>query len=148
MNKAFVRESEPDGTAYCPSCGTLGTPVGKSTLDHHVTVESRMNIGEGAWFCSFAKCDIAYFDLFDRVVAVSELQHPIYPKDPSAPICPCFGFTLDNMNRAIQQRSPESIRELLTKSKSISANCKILAADGRCCMQEVQRLYIRGVGLR
>ncbi len=143
MNKAFVREQEPDGRAYCPQCGTLGVAVGKSTLDHHILAEARSKVGAGAWFCGFARCEVAYFDLFERLVLVSELKHPIYPKDLDAPICPCFGFTLEDIDTAIRQRSPASIRELLAKSKSKEAKCEYLAADGQCCMQEVQRHYIR-----
>jgi bacterioferritin-associated ferredoxin len=146
MNKAFVREQEPDGRAYCPQCGTLGVAVGKATLDHHIVADSRSKLGDGAWFCGFARCDVAYFDLFERLVLVSELRAPIYPKDTNAPICPCFGFTLEDIESAIQQRSPESIRELLRKSTSKEANCGLCSPDGQCCMQEVQRLYIRGVG--
>ncbi len=146
MNKAFVREAEPDGTAYCPQCGTLGVVVSKATLDQHINADSRLKLGAGAWFCSFARCEVGYFDLFERVVLVSELLHPVYPKDTNAPICPCFDFKLEDVELAIQQRSPASIRELLKKSKSEAANCRNLAANGQCCMQEVQRLYIRGVG--
>lgn len=146
MNKAFVRESEPDGHAFCPQCGTLGVAVSKATLDYHIHADSRAKLGEDAWFCAFARCEIAYFDMFERVALVSELRHPIYPKDTSAAICPCFGFTMENVDAAIQQRTPVPIRELLAKSKSKEANCKTLAPSGHCCMQEVRRLYIRGVG--
>ena len=146
MNKAFVREPEQDGRAYCPKCGTLGVTVGKITLDHHIAPEARAKLGDGAWYCGFARCDVAYFDLFERLVLVPELLVPIYPKDRDAPICPCFGFKLEDIESAIQQRSPESIRELLRKSKSKEAHCSISSPDGLCCMQEVQRLYIRGVG--
>lgn len=145
MNKAFVREQEPDGRAYCPLCGTLGDTVGKAPLDHHIQTESRSKLGDAAWFCGYARCEVAYFDLFERVVLVSELKHPIYPKDPDAPVCPCFGFTIEDIESAIQARSPESIRELLKKSKSPAANCSTVAPNGQCCMQEVQRQYIRGV---
>ena len=146
MNKAFVREPEADGRAYCPLCGALGVAVGKATLDHQIQSDSRAKLGASAWFCGFANCEIAYFDLFERVVLVCELQHSIYPKDANAPICPCFGLTLEDVDTTIRLRSPGPIRELLAKSKSKEANCGILSPDGKCCMQEVQRLYIRGVG--
>gem|GEM_PF-5821896 len=48
---------------------------------------------------------------------------------------------------AIKQRSPGSIRELTTKSKSKQANCGTLAPNGQRFMQEVQRLYIRAIAL-
>lgn len=144
MNKAFVREPEPDGRAYCPGCGSLGVAVDSVTLDHHVDAESRAAIGEIGWFCNFSRCEVAYFDLFERVIRVNQLRHPVYPKDPRAAICPCFGFTAEDVEAAVQHRSPASIRELLAKSKTKEARCGILAPDGQCCMQEVQRLYIRG----
>ncbi len=43
MNKAFVREPESDGRAYCPRCGALGTPVNKVTLDRYVRNEREHN---------------------------------------------------------------------------------------------------------
>lgn len=144
MNKAFVREPEPDGRAYCPGCGSLGTAVGEATLDQHVRSEHRTTLGDSAWFCGFARCPVAYFDLYERMVPVSQLRGAIYPKDVNAPICPCFGFTLDDVDQAIDQRSPATIRELLEKSKSSEARCATLAPDGQCCLREVKRLYIRG----
>lgn len=145
MNKAFVREPDPDGRAFCPACGALGTAVGRTTLDHHIRGDARAKLGADAWFCPYHGCDTAYFDLFERTVSTSELQRPVYPKSLDAPICACFGFTIDDLDSAIDRCSPESIRELLAKSKSPEANCATLAANGQCCMQEVQRLYIRGV---
>ncbi len=145
MNKAFVREPEFDGQAYCPRCGSLGTSVSKTTLDRHVQSQSRTRMGDSAWFCDFARCDVVYFDLFERFVAVDELRSTVYPKDTAAPICACFGFTLDDIDADVREGTPTRIRELLAKSNSSDAQCHTLAADGRCCMREVQRLYMRGI---
>ena len=145
MNKAFVREPEFDGRAYCPRCGSLGLPVNNATLDRHVQPQSRTRLEDAAWFCEFARCDVAYFDLFERCVAVDELQRAVYPKDAAAPICACFGFDVDDIEDDVCQGTPTRIRELLAKSKSNDAQCRTLAADGRCCMREVQRLYMRRI---
>ncbi len=145
MNKAFIREPEFDGRAYCPRCGSLGTSVNNATLDRHVQKQSRPRIGDSAWFCDFARCDVAYFDLFERFVAVNELQSTVYPKDAAAPICACFGFRLEDIEADVRQGTPIRIRELLAKSKSSDAQCHTLAADGRCCIREVQRLYMRRI---
>jgi len=145
MNKAFIREPEFDGRAYCPQCGSLGTPVNKATLDHHVQQHARSRLGDSAWYCNSARCGVAYFDLFERLIAVSELQSPVYPKDAAAPICACFGFMLEDIDADARQGIPTRIRELLAKSKSSDAQCHTLAADGRCCMREVQRLYMRRI---
>ena len=145
MNKAFVREPEFDGKAYCPKCGSLGTAVSESTLDHQVRESHRSRVGDAAWFCSFAKCNIAYFDLFESSVSVNELRTPVYPKDAGAPICACFAFTIEDLESDVSDGTPTRIRELLAKSKSNDANCRVLAADGQCCMREVQRLYMTRV---
>ncbi len=143
MNKAFVREPEFDGRVYCPRCKSLGTPVRKELLDHHIKAEFRTNLGDSAWFCEFATCEVAYFDQFERSIAVVELKNPVYPKDATAAICACFGFNRGDLEADLLDGSPTRIRELLAKSKTDVARCHILAANGECCMQEVQRLYIR-----
>ncbi len=148
MNKAFVREPEFDGKAYCPQCGSLGVGVCEATLDHHVQEAVRSRLADAAWYCGFAKCEIAYFDLFESRVSVEELRMPVYPKDADAPICPCFGFTLDDIEADVTEGTPVRIRELLANTKSNAANCRVLAADGQCCMREVQRLYMAQISGR
>ncbi|MBT6483852.1 MAG: hypothetical protein HOK71_04170 [Planctomycetaceae bacterium] len=145
MNKAFVREPEPDGRAFCPRCGSLGTSVDEATLDHHVQQHSRPRMGDSAWFCDSARCGVAYFDLFERFVAIDELQRAVYPKDAAAPICACFGFTLEDIEADVADGTPTRIRELLAKSNTSDAHCHTLAANGQCCMREVQRLYMRRI---
>jgi hypothetical protein len=143
MNKAFVREPEFDGRAFCPRCGTLGTPVGSGPLDTHIRDESRAKMRDAAWYCEFARCDVAYFNLFESVVLVSELRQPIYPYDLDAPICACFGFTYDDVEADARDSKPARIRQLLARSTTSEARCAALAVDGRCCMAEVQKLYMR-----
>ena len=143
MNKAFVREPESDGRAYCPRCGSLGIPVGAVALDTHIRPETRSKMREFAWFCNFPRCDAAYFNEFDEVVTVRDLILPVYPKDLDAPICPCFGFKYDDVEADLRDGKPSRIRELLAKSKTPDARCQSLAADGRCCMAAVQELYMR-----
>src|SRR5579859_1748664 len=92
MNKAFVREPEQT-IERCPRCGSPGQPVGAVTLDAQIQPESRAQLGESAFFCSSETCPIAYFDAFERSVSVEQLVRPVYPKDPDAPICACFGVT-------------------------------------------------------
>ena len=97
MNKAFVREPDFDGRVYCPQCGSLGVAVNRETLDHHVLEQVRSHLGDTAWFCEFARCEVGYFDRFERVVEVCKLKTAVYPKNTGAPICACFGFTLDDI---------------------------------------------------
>jgi hypothetical protein len=143
MNKAFIREPEFDGRAFCPRCGTLGSPVEHGPLDVHVQPSSRSKMGDTAWFCGFARCEVAYFNLFEAVVLVEELKAPVYPKDLDASMCACFGLGYDDVDADVREGTPTRIRELLARSKSSEARCAELAADGRCCMAAVQELYLR-----
>jgi Zinc binding domain len=143
MNKAFIREPEDDGRAYCPRCRTLGRPVQRGPLDTHIRPESRGKLGDSAWFCGFARCDVAYFNLFSAVVLMDELKAPVYPFDANAPICACFGLTYDDVLADVDDTKPTRIRELLAKSKSSEARCHMVAPDGQCCIGAVQELYMR-----
>jgi hypothetical protein len=143
MNKAFVKEPDFDGRAYCPRCKSLGLPVEHAILDLYIRAPSRNKLGDSGWFCGYAHCDVAYFNLFEAVVPVDELQKPVYPFDLDAPICACFGLTYDDVAADVSEGIPTRIRETLAQSKSSAAQCESLAADGRCCMAAVQELYMR-----
>lgn len=143
MNKAFVREPDDDGRGFCPRCGSLSTPVGAAPLDAHVRPTARGKLGQTAWFCSYPPCEVAYFDQLGGVVRTEELQGPVYPKFVEAPVCPCFNFTLEEIEADAEANVPTRIRELLVKSQSPAARCSILAADGRCCLTEVKRIYLK-----
>jgi hypothetical protein len=86
---------------------------------------------------------VAYFDRFERTVAVDQLRRPAYPKDPSAPICNCFGFATAEIDADLAGGTTVRVKALLAKSKSAEAHCATAAPDGRCCAVEVQRYYIR-----
>ena len=143
MNKAFVREPDDDGLAYCPRCGSLGIPVTSGPLDTHIQPQSRAKMHDAAWFCNYPRCEAAYFNQFDAVVTTDELNGPIYPKDGTAPLCPCFGFTYEDAVADVDDGTPTRIRQLLAKSKSSEARCSTLAPDGRSCISTVQELYMK-----
>jgi hypothetical protein len=143
MNKAFVREPEDDGRAFCPRCGALGTAVSAGPLDTYIRANARGKLGSTAWFCSYGPCECAYFDQLGGVVTTSELRQPVYPKDPQAPLCNCFGFTIEDIEADVAEGTPVRIRELLAQSQTDQARCSTLAPDGRNCMAEVRRLYMK-----
>ena len=142
MNKAFVREPDnfdPD----CPRCNAPGDSVTRTTLVAQIGEAAAAALGDSAAFCPTPSCDVAYFDSLEMTVPVSAMLAPRYPKDPTAPICACFGLTLDDIDDDLREEKPVRIRELLAKSKSPAAHCLTASPSGRCCMSEVQRLYFR-----
>jgi hypothetical protein len=143
LNKAFVREPDADSRVPCPRCGAAGISVGNGPLQTYVPDESRAQLIDSALYCSNTSCDVAYFNMFEQFVRVEDLTGEVYPYNPDAPICPCFGFTLDDVIADVDCPQPLRIRELLAKSKSPDARCAKLAIDGQCCMKEIQRVYMK-----
>jgi hypothetical protein len=146
MNKAFVREPDDTGQAHCPACGSLAVGVGRQTWQAHVDQEHQTSLAEAAFFCPFAKCEVVYFDMFERRVTTDALLHPVYPKDPAAPICGCFGLTTADIDADIAEGSVRRTRALIEKAKSPEARCTTMSASGRSCVSEVQGYYMKQRG--
>ena len=142
MNKAFVRE--PDQVAdFCPRCGTKGEPVGCETLHHHLPKEKRGQVSEPSNFCPSPRCEVVYFDAFERVVLAADLSHPVYPKDPTAPVCACFGLTREDIEKDVRAGSLTRVKAVLEKARSPEARCRQLAANGQSCVAYVQKYYMQ-----
>lgn len=142
MNKAFVRE--PDSSeVFCPRCGSSGEEVQRITIESHVPAEALRPLAATAYFCPLVTCEVAYFDAFESTVPVAALNRAVYPKDPAAALCPCFGLTRDDVEADIAEGVPRRIRELLAKSKTPAAHCETASPTGRCCLPEVQRYYFK-----
>jgi hypothetical protein len=142
MNKAFVRE--PDSTEErCPRCGAIGEPVRREVLDNYVIESARDNVALPANFCPTPLCEVAYFDVFERVILTSALTKPVYPKDLDAPMCACFGFTRDEIEQDLAEGTNVRTKACVLKAKSPAAQCHVLAANGRSCVMEVQRYFVQ-----
>ena len=142
MNKAFVRE--PDAAeARCPKCGTPGIVVPEHTLNSFVAPSSLSNIAKTAYFCDFPRCDVAYFDDFERFVETSALMAPVWPKDTDAPLCGCFGLTADDVRSDVAEGSVRRVRAIVERSKTSEAHCAECSPTGRSCVAAVQRYYFQ-----
>jgi bacterioferritin-associated ferredoxin len=142
MNKAFVRELD-DTSEYCPRCGSKGESVGRSTLKTYLTDDQLRQIADPANFCPSAQCRVAYFDGFERVVLTADIQRPIYPKDPTAPICACYGLTQADIEQDVQEGVVTRTKAILERAKSAESRCSELAANGRPCVAAVQKYYMQ-----
>ena len=145
MNKAFLKEPE-QGAEYCPRCKSLGQPVSQVTLDALVRPEFRKQLGASGCFCPYPMCEIAYFDAFERSVAVEELVKPIYPKDAQAPICACFGLTLEDVESDVAEGVVTRVKAAVARAKTSAAACPQKAANGQSCVAEIQKCFLRRRG--
>jgi hypothetical protein len=143
MNKAFVREPEDNGERSCPVCGSLGVPVGRETVAAHLAPDVVNGLGDAAFYCPFPRCGVAYFDLYERSVDVAAMLDSAYPKDPLAPLCRCFGLTTDDVEADVREGGVRRVRALVARSKTDEARCQLASPDGRCCVPEVQRYYMK-----
>jgi hypothetical protein len=142
MNKAFVRE--PDVTdVLCPRCGAAGVSALRAAFEMHVPPEARRSLAASTYFCPTPTCPIAYFDAFEAAVTTDALKQPVFPKDPTAPLCSCFGLTMEDVEADAAEPTPRRIRELLAKSKTAAARCEELSPTGRSCIPDVQRCYFK-----
>lgn len=142
MNKAFVRE--PDQTAdHCPRCGSRGEPVGRETLGSFLTDQQRQMLAEPASFCPSPKCKVVYFDGLERTILAEQIGRPVYPKDPAAPICACFGLTREDIERDVRAGDKSRVKAILEKAKSPEARCRTAAANGQPCIAYVQKYYMQ-----
>jgi hypothetical protein len=142
MNKAFVKEQDST-EGRCPKCGSPGTPVFQETLRAHLPREALENLTDSAFFCAQPRCPVVYFDLFDRVVEESAVKTSVYPKDPAAPLCPCFGLTCDDVDLDIREGVVTRTRACVERAKSPEARCGTASPSGQSCVAEVQRYYMK-----
>ncbi len=143
MNKAFVREPDDTGARHCPRCGSLGWAVPAETLPAQLRPEHAEAVSHPAFFCPFARCDVVYFDLYERTALVNCLRRPVYPKDPEAPLCACFGLTCDDVEADLNEGGVCRVRSVVERAKTAEARCRELAPSGQSCVAEVQRYYFK-----
>jgi len=141
MNKAFVREPE-SACDYCPRCGSPGQAVGAEVLDNYLSADKQRTLAEPVNFCPSPRCEVVYFDAFERAVMTKELEKPVYPKDPDAPLCACFGLTQRDVERDVAEGVVTRVKAVVEKSKLPDARCAQLAANGQPCAAYVQKCYM------
>ncbi len=142
MNKAFVKEHDST-EGRCPRCGSAGAVVFQETLRAHLPPAALQHLTDSAFFCAQPRCSVVYFDLFDRVVEESQVQTPVYPKNPAAPLCACFGLTRDDVEEDIREGAVTRTRACVEKAKSPEARCAVASPSGQSCVAEVQRYYMK-----
>jgi hypothetical protein len=142
MNKAFVKEQDST-EGRCPRCGSPGSVVFRETLAAHLAPEMLEHLTESAIFCAQPRCSVVYFDLFDRVFEESAVKTPVYPKNPAAPLCACFGLTCEDVDLDISEGVVTRTRGCVEQAKSPAARCASASPSGQSCIAEVQRYYMQ-----
>jgi len=143
MNKAFCKEPDTSLPPQCPRCGNVGGQVGAETLAAHVAAGATEALGEPAYYCGTDSCEVAYFDLLERVVPVAEARGLAWPKDPTGPLCGCHGLTIDDVDADLAEGVPTRVKRVVQQAGQPAAECVTKSPDGRPCVARVQRYYMR-----
>lgn len=143
VNKAFLREPDEPDDLRCPRCQVLGQPASREAAAALMPVEELRRLGNTVWFCPNPGCDAGYYDGFEQSVPAARFQRPVYPKDPRAPICPCLGLTAEAVEADARAGNPAGVKALIARTKAAPMSCATRTPTGRCCVDEVQRLYLK-----
>jgi len=145
MNKAFVREPD-QGAERCPRCQSVGEPVGLDTVAAFLRPDFDDPLSDSAHYCPYQYCDVVYFDMFERIVLAQDIIRPVYPKNPNAPLCGCFGLTCDDVDDDIAEGGVVRLKAHLARSQSSEARCRTQSVNGKPCAEVVQRYFFKRRG--
>jgi hypothetical protein len=73
----------------------------------------------------------------------ADLRQAVYPKDPAAPVCTCFGLTRADIEQDVREGVVTRTKAVLEKAKSAEARCAETAANGHSCVAYVQKYYMQ-----
>ena len=145
MNKAFVKDPEP-AEPRCPApdgCEGIGTPVTRTTLLAHLPEDTARSFAESSFHCGNPNCEVVYFDAWGTTALKPALRSLAYPKNPTAPVCPCFGISAREIREDAEAGRKDRVRDLLAKAESPDARCETASPSGASCVLEIRRLFLK-----
>lgn len=135
-----MKEGEAPEPA-CPSCGTPGEPVGAQTLDAQVPTAHRGLLGDKAYYCATPTCRTGYYNGWGSTFPAEKIQNPKFPKNPDAPLCPCFMLSAADLIADAREGIKTRIQEIREEADAPDARCPKLSPDGRSCAAHAMRLF-------
>lgn len=145
MNKAFVKDPEP-GEPRCPSpegCDGIGTLVARNTLCAQLPPAAAARFSGSSYYCPNPSCAIAYFDSWGATAPCTVLRRMSYPKSATAPVCPCFGVTAEEIREEARAGRKARVREVLERAESNAARCQTESPSGASCAVEIRRIFLK-----
>jgi len=145
MSQAFIREPDaPEPRCPAPSgCGGLGQSVTRASLVANVGEEAALVLGEELFFCPDPDCEVAYFDATGGRVGVDRLLERRWPKSLDAPLCACFGVTLETIASWAREGRTDQMKAFLERAQGPEARCLSRTHAGRSCVLDARRVFVR-----
>lgn len=125
----------------CLACGVKGQPLQVLTVKNLVRGHTRVSPAASYLFCRSPECDVVYFstDIVFRKADV-KVRVGLKEKEGSVPLCYCFDYTREDVERDLKKYGRTEIPERI--KAEISAGlcaCEVKNPSGRCCLGDVTR---------
>jgi len=136
----------------CPICEQEGRTVQIFTVQALMKAESLSNIRDGDYlFCANADCSVVYYAASADLVFQKEslkIRVGLKEKEAPRPVCYCFGYTIEDIQREIQETGKSTFEEVISnKIEAGLCHCEDANPEGRCCLGNVAIAVIRALQL-
>lgn len=118
----------------CPVCAEESLAVSVTTILQHIKTPWQWHAKEqGYYFCSNPGCSVVYFAEDNSFINLSELRTivGIKAKTKDAPICYCFGVSVDEA-----LHNPDAKAFVIQQTQLHNCACAIRNPSGRCCLKD------------
>lgn len=138
-------------SATCPDCAAGPSPrrgpkVPAATLRSLLTEAAKVRLtdAEGFRFCPSPTCETVYWkpENGDRFTK-ADLRVRVGSKEttPPRPVCYCFGFSVEDVERQVRESGASSIPDEITdKVRRGLCHCEDANPKGTCCLGDVRAL--------
>lgn len=128
----------------CPKCNKFGKPVQTITLKSLLIPDAlvRFNPNTSYQFCGNSQCDVVYFSKDEEIFTTADIKVMVYQKttDKNCPVCYCFGWTRDKIERELLKTDSSSIIQTISgHMKAGRCGCDVNNPQGSCCLGNVKQ---------
>lgn len=134
------------GHLACPSCGSVGKTVARTTVARFITPEALTSLGSGEpRFCPHPACPVAYYAPLGAAIPKDQLSVRLGLKETEGtrPVCYCFNHSVESLAAEWKEKGCVSaVMEVMAKVRAGECHCEELNPQGTCCLPELRRTVL------
>ncbi len=135
--------------AECPACGMHGGPVETVTLKSLLRPDALARLDPQARhrFCGTPVCPVVYWWSSGHFIE-ADLRVPVFQKGSAnpLPVCYCFGFTEEDVEREARQSTRFSMLDTIRQHVAAGrCACELQNPQGSCCLGNVAAVAKRAM---
>ncbi|ELS02920.1 BFD-like (2Fe-2S) protein [Xenococcus sp. PCC 7305] len=129
----------------CPIDGTKGKRVQTITLKSLLIPSAleTLNSDTNYYFCTATDCPVVYFNEEGQIFSTKQGKELVFQKDKGldVPVCYCFGWSRDRIQREIIQTSKSSAEaNIRSHIKAGRCGCEVNNPQGSCCLGNIRAI--------